>query len=630
MSESPQIVTFYSYKGGVGRSMAVLNVAYAMAGRGLNVLVLDLDLEAPGLSGFLHRNKELGSHAPYDMVDLLRWACEVARAPSPVEQAALPPASDYIVSIPIEKFSTVELEFGGLGRLDFVPVDEGRDYYSRMTALGIGNLDRDSLIRIGSVLRSWLKSRKFTSNVPDYYGIAAPAHHYDFILVDSRTGVTEIGGLCIGPLSDNLVVLTALNDQNINGTKQFLEEVGVLAAAGTTGRLDPKPTLIVASPVPAGEIKTKEERLEKLRQAVGKIVVKLSYHPQLALFETIFVRDHQDEYLTKEYLQLVELISKFGSEAESIVDVAKIFKSTKDEQREHFRRLLHNLSRSKQNVSFLDFITSSKEFTYDKEDLDYLLLDRSYRYCSQSDGQNAIDWDLARGALVLEWAGNTTNVELKNKRFVAAERVLSHIAASPFSSNDQKIKAIGTLGNLFSGHAKQKTGEEADRLFAQAGEKYEAALRIKPDMHEAFLNWGAALAGHAKQKTGQEADRLFAQAGEKYEAALRIKPDKHEALNNWGAALLAHAKQKTGEEADRLFAQAREKLLNTESLIPGKGAYNLACLSALQGHIDECKKWLLRSLEFGSLPSKQHLLEDLDLESVLDLDWFQELLAKLG
>ncbi len=135
---------------------------------------------------------------------------------------------------------------------------------------------------------------------------------------------------------------------------------------------------------------------------------------------------------------------------------------------------------------------------------------------------------------------------------------------------------------------------------------------------------------HAKQKTGEEADRLFAQAGEKYEAALRLNPDENEALNNWGAASMDHAKQKTGEEADRLFAQAREKLLNTESLIPGKGAYNLACLRALQGHTDECKKWLLRSLEFGSLPSKQHLLEDSDLESVFDLDWFQELLAKLG
>ncbi len=74
MSESPQIVTFYSYKGGVGRSMAVLNVAYALADQGHNVLVLDMDLEAPGLSGFLYRNQEIASTARCDIVDLIAWA----------------------------------------------------------------------------------------------------------------------------------------------------------------------------------------------------------------------------------------------------------------------------------------------------------------------------------------------------------------------------------------------------------------------------------------------------------------------------------------------------------------------------------------------------------------------------
>src|ERR1039458_6701404 len=43
-------VTFYSFKGGVGRSMALINTAGILAGRGFRVLVMDLDLEAPGLS----------------------------------------------------------------------------------------------------------------------------------------------------------------------------------------------------------------------------------------------------------------------------------------------------------------------------------------------------------------------------------------------------------------------------------------------------------------------------------------------------------------------------------------------------------------------------------------------------
>src|SRR4051794_26066230 len=44
-------VTFYSFKGGVGRSMALINTAGILAGqRGFRVLAIDVDLEAPGLS----------------------------------------------------------------------------------------------------------------------------------------------------------------------------------------------------------------------------------------------------------------------------------------------------------------------------------------------------------------------------------------------------------------------------------------------------------------------------------------------------------------------------------------------------------------------------------------------------
>ena len=44
-----RIVTFYSYKGGTGRSMAVANFAWIVAASGKRVLTIDWDLEAPGL-----------------------------------------------------------------------------------------------------------------------------------------------------------------------------------------------------------------------------------------------------------------------------------------------------------------------------------------------------------------------------------------------------------------------------------------------------------------------------------------------------------------------------------------------------------------------------------------------------
>ena len=46
------VVTFYSYKGGVGRTMALVNVAVMLARLRRRVLVVDFDLEAPGLPSY--------------------------------------------------------------------------------------------------------------------------------------------------------------------------------------------------------------------------------------------------------------------------------------------------------------------------------------------------------------------------------------------------------------------------------------------------------------------------------------------------------------------------------------------------------------------------------------------------
>src|SRR5260370_15407648 len=127
-----------------------------------------------------------------------------------------------------------------------------------------------------------------------------------------------------------------------------------------------------------------------------------------------------------------------------------------------------------------------------------------------------------------------------------------------------------SLGNELATEAETKTGEEADHLWALAGEKFAAALAIKPDKHEALYNWGSSLSRQARIKTGEEADRLWALAGEKFAAALAIKPDKDEALNNWANALDAQARSKSGEEADRLWALAGKKFAAAMAIKPDK------------------------------------------------------------
>src|SRR5690349_22743617 len=83
-----KIVTFYSFKGGTGRTMALANVAWILAINGKRVLAVDWDLEAPGLHRYFRPflpDKELAnSDGVLDMV----WQFSLA---------ALDPAEDDAV-----------------------------------------------------------------------------------------------------------------------------------------------------------------------------------------------------------------------------------------------------------------------------------------------------------------------------------------------------------------------------------------------------------------------------------------------------------------------------------------------------------------------------------------------------
>ena len=95
-----------------------------------------------------------------------------------------------------------------------------------------------------------------------------------------------------------------------------------------------------------------------------------------------------------------------------------------------------------------------------------------------------------------------------------------------------------------------------------------------------------------------------------------------------GTALSDQAKSKTGAEADRLFALAGEKYRRAEEIRPGSGAYNLACLCALGSDEEGCRKWLEKSKQLGTLPNRVHVMNDPDLESVREREWFQGLFVE--
>src|ERR1022692_2646862 len=84
-SSKGRIVTFYSYKGGTGRSMALANVAWVLASNGRRVLVIDWDLEAPGLHRYFApflSDKELSGYGSQGLMDfVIDFAVKAATPP---------------------------------------------------------------------------------------------------------------------------------------------------------------------------------------------------------------------------------------------------------------------------------------------------------------------------------------------------------------------------------------------------------------------------------------------------------------------------------------------------------------------------------------------------------------------
>ncbi|MFI7633921.1 FxSxx-COOH system tetratricopeptide repeat protein [Nonomuraea sp. NPDC049400] len=192
-----RIVTFYSYKGGTGRTMAVANVAWLLASNGLRVLAMDWDLESPGLHRFfrpfLDDSVMSATTGVIDIVNEYRWEAASPREHDTdwhLEYAKVVP---HAVSL--------EWRFPKQGTLDFLSAgQQNRDYSSLVSAF-----DWDTFyerLAGGSFLEALRADIK---------------RNYDYCLIDSRTGLSDIADICTIDMPDIVVDCFTMSDQGIDG-----------------------------------------------------------------------------------------------------------------------------------------------------------------------------------------------------------------------------------------------------------------------------------------------------------------------------------------------------------------------------------------------------------------------------
>ena len=185
-----RICTFYSYKGGVGRSMALANVAVLMAQWGFRVLAVDWDLEAPGLDRYFQDLRPAGAKLTHDGDGIV----ELARAASEDRELDW---RDSVVTFSVPG-ATNGLEYISAGRAD-------SGYVERLQKLDWEGLFRDHNFgaRLEAIRNDWPRT-------------------YDHVLIDSRTGITDIGGICTIYLPDTLVALFTANHQSVEGVADVI------------------------------------------------------------------------------------------------------------------------------------------------------------------------------------------------------------------------------------------------------------------------------------------------------------------------------------------------------------------------------------------------------------------------
>jgi MinD-like ATPase involved in chromosome partitioning or flagellar assembly len=198
-----QIVTFYSYKGGTGRTMALSNIAWVLASNGCEVLVIDWDLEAPGLHRYLRPfliDRELTTTP--GIIDFV-WDC--------VQSCMTPTEADVGVDFPSLEDYTVGLDwdFGEHGSISFIPAGRQDDNYAQR----VNTFNWDNFYeRLGGGKILEAERARLRAN-------------YDYILIDSRTGVSDTASICTVHMPDILLVFFTLNRQSIDGTAAVAQSI---------------------------------------------------------------------------------------------------------------------------------------------------------------------------------------------------------------------------------------------------------------------------------------------------------------------------------------------------------------------------------------------------------------------
>lgn len=215
-SKAP-VVTFYSYKGGMGRTTTMIAYAISLAVndndiKKKRVVIIDCDLEAPGYLNFfdLSEHNGLQSGKKNGLVEFLSDA-QLTSHPEDLD------INDYIINVGDDNENN--FAYNNLNNIWLIPAGNLNEGYSDLSGGGDRNDYLEGLAKIN------LSS---VNSVVKYFNLLLDRINEtiepDIILLDSRTGFNDIFGTVALYLSSSVVGFFGFSRQTQPGLMNLLRE----------------------------------------------------------------------------------------------------------------------------------------------------------------------------------------------------------------------------------------------------------------------------------------------------------------------------------------------------------------------------------------------------------------------
>jgi MinD-like ATPase involved in chromosome partitioning or flagellar assembly len=190
-------ITFYSYKGGVGRSLALSNIARRLSELNKKVCIIDFDLDAPGLQFKFNKDYSLPNFTKGIVDYIYDYSVE-----GKITDSILP--FKYTLSPYNRNFADIDL----------IPAGNIYDnqYWKKLSMITWSDMFYAEESN-GIQFFLDLKHKIETEIKPD------------FLLIDSRTGITDISGITLRLFANEVVILAVNNEENIFGSKMIIKNL---------------------------------------------------------------------------------------------------------------------------------------------------------------------------------------------------------------------------------------------------------------------------------------------------------------------------------------------------------------------------------------------------------------------